>query len=118
MPVALRLMRFGKKDFPTYRIVALDKRQKRDGQYIEKVGTYNPMTEPATLELSEDRLKYWLTTGAVVSEGLRKLLKNRLPKKAEAKAAKTEEAPKKEATAKKAATSKKAAAKKATKKTA
>jgi small subunit ribosomal protein S16 len=89
MPVALRLMRFGKKGYPTYRVVALDKRSKRDGAYIEKVGLYNPMTEPATLDLNEERLNYWLTNGAAVSEGMQKLLKRREKKVAAPKAKKT-----------------------------
>ena len=77
MAVAIRLMRFGKKGFPFYRVVALDKRKKRDGSYIEKVGTYDPMSEPAKLDINQERMDYWVKNGAQVSEGLRKLLKNR-----------------------------------------
>lgn len=75
MAVAIRLMRFGKKGFPTYRIVALDKRAKRDGAYIENLGVYNPMTNPATFELKKDRYDYWVQKGAQLSEGITKLLK-------------------------------------------
>ena len=77
MAVTLRLMKFGKKGYPTYRIVAIDKRKKRDGSYIEKIGVYNPMVEPANLVIDQDRMKYWTGKGAQISEGLRKLLKNR-----------------------------------------
>lgn len=77
MPATVRLMRFGKKGYPVYRIVALDKRKKRDGAYLEKVGLYNPMLNPAQLEINDERLTYWTNNGAVISEGLRRLLKNR-----------------------------------------
>lgn len=77
MAVAVRLMRFGKKGYPVYRIVALDKRKKRDGSYIEKVGLYNPMTEPAHLDINNERLSYWMKNGAELSEGVRKLLKDK-----------------------------------------
>lgn len=96
-------MRFGKKHYPTYRIVALDKRRKRDGSYIEKIGTYNPMVEPMVLEINEERMNYWKNNGALISEGMRKLLK-KSQKAAPApasEAAPAAEAPKK-ATAKKA----------------
>lgn len=76
MAVAIRLMRFGKRHYPTYRIVALDSRRKRDGAYIEKIGTYNPMVEPVALLIDQEKLAYWTKIGARVSEGVRKLLKN------------------------------------------
>jgi small subunit ribosomal protein S16 len=91
-------MRFGKRHFPTYRIVALDKRQKRDGAYIESLGTYNPMMEPAELKLNEERFNYWKGVGAIISEGVRKIMVSREPKKA----APAKEAPKAEAKAEKA----------------
>jgi len=77
MAVAIRLMRFGKIHAPSYRIVALDSRRKRDGSYIEKIGTYDPMTEPAKLEINHEKLSYWTKNGARLSEGVRKLLKNK-----------------------------------------
>jgi small subunit ribosomal protein S16 len=77
MAVALRLMRFGKKGFPFYRVVALDKRQKRDGAYIEKVGTYDPMANPSKLEIDKERYEYWVKNGAQISDGLKRILKNR-----------------------------------------
>ncbi len=76
MSATIRLMKFGKRGYPTYRIVVLDKRKKRDGSYIEKVGTYNPHTEPATFIVDNVKLQEWLKKGAQVSNSLRKLLKN------------------------------------------
>lgn len=80
MAVALRLMRTGKKGFPNYRVIAVDKRKKRNGAYIEKIGVYNPLTNPMILQVDEKRLAYWKEKGAQISEGLARLLKN-LPKK-------------------------------------
>jgi small subunit ribosomal protein S16 len=102
MAVTIRLMRFGKRHYPTYRIVALDKRRKRDGSYIEKIGTYNPMVEPMVLEINEERMSYWTNNGALISEGMRKLLKKskaQAPKAEPAKEVK-EAAPAKETKAK------------------
>lgn len=77
MAATIRLMRFGKRGAPSYRIVVLDKRQKRDGAYIENLGIYNPMTEPATFNLKHDRFDYWKSRGAEISDGMSKLLKRR-----------------------------------------
>lgn len=77
MPAAIRLMRFGKKGFPSYRIVVLDKRKKRDGGYIEQIGRYNPLTKPAEFKIDKERLDAWLKNGAVLSDGMLKLLKNK-----------------------------------------
>lgn len=77
MAVALKLYRQGKKGSPSYRIVAVNKHYKADGKYIEEVGFYNPITNPVTLIIKKDRFEYWIKVGAQVSEGLRKLLKNR-----------------------------------------
>lgn len=78
MAATIRLMRFGKRGAPSYRIVVLDKRQKRDGAYIENLGVYNPMTEPATFNLKQDRFDYWKSRGAEISDGMGKLLKRRV----------------------------------------
>lgn len=75
MAVTIRLMRFGKKSRPSYRVVVLDKRKKRDGAYLEKIGFYNPMTQPATLQIDKNKFKDWIKKGAQTSEGIRKLLK-------------------------------------------
>jgi len=74
MPAAIKLTRFGKKDYPTYRIVIVDKRKKRDGIYLEKIGLYNPNTNPAGLSVDSKRLQYWLEKGAQPSQAIRKLL--------------------------------------------
>lgn len=73
MAATLRLMRYGKKGHPFYRIVVLDRTRKRDGSYIEAIGTYDPMSKPHKLELKADRLQYWLGVGAIASEGLKKM---------------------------------------------
>lgn len=77
MAVALKLYRQGKKGSPSYRIVAVDKHYKADGKYIEEVGFYDPIANPVVLNIKKDRFDYWTKVGAQVSEGLRKLLKNR-----------------------------------------
>jgi ribosomal protein S16 len=62
MPVKIRLQRHGKKGKPFYWIVAADARSKRDGKYLEKLGTYNPNFNPAQIELNVDGAVKWLTT--------------------------------------------------------
>lgn len=74
MAVKLRLTRMGRKKRPFYRIVAVDARVRRDGQYIEAVGTYNPLTNPATLEVDQAVALKWLGTGAQPTETVRSLL--------------------------------------------
>ena len=76
MAVCLRLMRFGKKGSPVYRIVAIDKRKKRNTRYIEKVGFYNPMVNPAVIDIDKKRYNYWIKNGALISDGLLKLIKS------------------------------------------
>ncbi len=73
MAVTVRLMKFGKRAYPTYRIVALDKRKKRDGSYLEKIGTYNPHVEPMLI-VDHAKLDAWVKKGAILSEGIRKLM--------------------------------------------
>lgn len=70
MALAIRLSRGGRKARPFYRIIVADKRMARDGRYIEKVGTYNPLVqdEAERVKLVEDRIKYWLSQGAKPSE--------------------------------------------------
>jgi len=75
MAVKLRLTRMGDHKNPLYRIVATDSRQKRDGEYIEKIGTYNPHTNPATLNIDEEVALKWLNDGAIPSDTVRNLLK-------------------------------------------
>lgn len=81
MAVALRLMRLGKRGKPSYRIIAIDKRKKRDGKYIENLGTYNPLVDPAEIKINKERFDYWKEKGAVLSEGLTRLLKSKKSKR-------------------------------------
>ena len=73
--VKVRLARFGRKKRPFYRIVVTDSRKRRDSGWIESIGYYNPMTEPATVKMDLDRLSYWLGVGAQMSERVTKLKK-------------------------------------------
>ncbi|HOZ89487.1 MAG: 30S ribosomal protein S16 [Bacteroidia bacterium] len=74
MPTKIRLQRFGKKGQPFYHVVVADSRAPRDGKFIEKIGTYNPRTIPATIDLNLDRALYWLGTGAQPTETTRAIL--------------------------------------------
>ncbi|MCB9196476.1 MAG: 30S ribosomal protein S16 [Flavobacteriales bacterium] len=74
MATKLRLQRHGKKGKPFYHIVAADVRAKRDGKYIEKVGTYNPCTNPATIDINFDRALYWVGVGAEPTDTCRAIL--------------------------------------------
>jgi small subunit ribosomal protein S16 len=74
--VRIRLRRTGLKQQPTYRIVAADKESPRDGRFIEILGSYNPRTEPFTLELNEDRVFHWMSVGAQPSESVVQLFKS------------------------------------------
>lgn len=77
MAVKLRLRRIGKKKQPLYRIVAIDSRAARQGRYIENLGTYNPLTNPAQIEVKEDRTLYWLRQGAIPSDTVRSFLRRK-----------------------------------------
>ena len=74
MPTRIRLQRHGKKNQPFYHIVVADGRVPRDGKFIEKLGTYNPMTNPATIVLDVDKSVQWLKNGAQPSETARRIL--------------------------------------------
>lgn len=74
MAVKLRLRRLGKKKQPIYKVVAADSRSPRDGKFIEAIGLYNPLTNPATLDLKVDRALYWLEHGAQPTDTVRNLL--------------------------------------------
>ena len=75
MSVKIRLTRQGTKKRPFYRIVAADIEAPRDGKFLEALGTYNPMTEPAAIVLKEERIKYWLGEGAIPSTTVQSILK-------------------------------------------
>lgn len=74
MSVKIRLQRHGKKGKPFYKIVAADSRAKRDGKFIEALGTYNPTSVPATIELNVDRSVYWLQVGAEPTDTVKSIL--------------------------------------------
>lgn len=74
MSVKIRLQRHGKKQKPFYWIVAADARSKRDGKYLQKIGTYNPNTNPATIELNLDQAVQWLHNGAQPTDTARAIL--------------------------------------------
>lgn len=74
--IKLRLKRMGAKKRPSYRIVAADSRSPRDGRFIEAVGLYDPLTEPATVRINEERARHWLSVGAQPTDTVRRLLKN------------------------------------------
>ncbi|MFL9845481.1 30S ribosomal protein S16 [Flavobacterium rhizosphaerae] len=74
MPVKIRLQRHGKKGKPFYWVVAADSRSKRDGKFLEKIGTYNPNTNPATIDLNVDSAVQWLHNGAQPTDTARAIL--------------------------------------------
>jgi small subunit ribosomal protein S16 len=73
----IRLRRVGKKKQPNYRLVVADSRSPRDGAFIETVGTYNPLTQPATVTVKEERVREWIGKGAVPSDRAAKILSER-----------------------------------------
>ena len=76
MAVKLRLKRMGAKQKPFYRIVAADSRSPRDGRFIETVGTYNPVANPAEVKIDKEIALKWLNNGAEPTDTVRTLLKN------------------------------------------
>ena len=75
MAVKIRLARHGAKKRPFYRIVATDNDSPRDGRFLEKLGTYNPLQNPAKVELDAERVKYWIGQGATPTDTVRSILK-------------------------------------------
>lgn len=73
MAVKIRLTRMGATKRPMYRIVATDSRTKRDGEYLEKIGTYNPLTNPATVDINKEVALKWLGNGAQPSDTVKNL---------------------------------------------
>jgi small subunit ribosomal protein S16 len=72
--VRIRLRRVGRKKQPNYRVVVADARSPRDGRYIEIIGFYNPMTDPATMTIKEERALHWLKSGAQPSDAVQRIL--------------------------------------------
>ncbi len=77
MSVKIRLRRMGAKKSPFYRVVVADSRYPRDGRFIEQLGTYNPLTEPATVEVDTELVKKWIANGAQPTDTVKRLLKNK-----------------------------------------
>ena len=75
MAVKIRLARHGAKKRPFYRIVAADNDSPRDGRFLEKLGTYNPLQDPAQVVLNTDRVKYWIGQGAIPTDTVKTILK-------------------------------------------
>jgi small subunit ribosomal protein S16 len=75
MAVRIRLARHGKKKVPFYRLVVAESTSPRDGRFIEMIGTYNPMTDPAEVKVNEERALHWLSNGALPSDTARALLR-------------------------------------------
>jgi small subunit ribosomal protein S16 len=71
----MRLTRVGGRKDPVWRVVVADKRAPRDGRFIETIGRYNAQTEPSTIVLDEDRVRFWLDRGAQPSDTVKKLLR-------------------------------------------
>lgn len=75
MAVKIRLKRMGQKKAPFYRVVVADSRAPRDGRFIEEIGTYNPVAQPAIVEINEEKALQWLTTGAQPTDTVRSLFR-------------------------------------------
>ena len=74
--VKIRLRRMGAKKAPFYRVVVADSRYPRDGRFIEEVGIYNPMTEPATVKLNKEAIDKWIANGAQPTDTVKALIEN------------------------------------------
>jgi small subunit ribosomal protein S16 len=74
MAVKIRFSRIGKKNAPMYRIVAVDERKKRDGAFLEDLGTYNPKTHQI-LQFHEERIDHWVSQGAIMTDSVRRIKK-------------------------------------------
>ena len=74
--VKIRLQRKRKKKAPFYHIVVADSKSPRDGKIIEKIGTYNPMTEPSTIVLDQEKVAQWIKNGAKPTDTVKKLIEN------------------------------------------
>ena len=75
MPVRIRLARRGRKKRPFYQIVVANSESPRDGRFIERIGTYNPLPETAEFQVDTERFKYWMENGAQPSDTVRSLMK-------------------------------------------
>jgi small subunit ribosomal protein S16 len=85
--LAISLMRMGSKGKPFYRLVVKEKRSKRDGKYLENVGTYDPMLDPAEVKLNHERIQHWIGVGAQPTDTVKSLINNNPVQTEEEKAA-------------------------------
>ena len=85
--LAIKLMRTGAKKSPSYRVVVKEKQSKRDGAYLENVGTYNPTRKPAEIKLKMDRVRYWIEKGAQPTDTVSRLIKATVREEAKTEAA-------------------------------
>jgi small subunit ribosomal protein S16 len=85
--LAIKLMRTGAKKRPSYRVVVKEKQSKRDGAYLENVGTYDPTRQPAEIKLKMDRVRYWIEKGAQPTDTVGRLIKANTKAEAAAQAA-------------------------------
>lgn len=76
--LSIRMRRTGSKKRPFFRVVVSEARSKKEGQFIEVLGFYNPRTKPAVVEIEKDRIRYWISKGARPSDSVRTLLKKHL----------------------------------------
>lgn len=79
MAVEIRLARHGRHKLPFYRIVVADHTKPRDGRYLELIGRYNTLTDPPTVTINEDRVKYWVGVGACLSDTMRQIVNKKIP---------------------------------------
>ena len=84
--LSISLMRTGAKKRPSYRIVVKEKQSKRDGAFLENLGTYNPTREPAEITLKAERVRYWIEKGAQPTDTVRQIIKQAAKAKAAAEA--------------------------------
>ena len=75
MSLRIRLMRKGKRKQPFYRVVVADQRSPRDGAFVEEIGTYNPLTDPSTISIDEEKALAWLAKGAQPSNSAEQLMR-------------------------------------------
>jgi small subunit ribosomal protein S16 len=75
----IRLARMGARKQPYYRVVVIEKARARNGRSVEVVGTYNPRTDPATVQLKRDRIEYWVSKGAQLSDTVHRLVNRTSP---------------------------------------
>lgn len=77
MSITIRLSKLGKTNQPTYRILVCETRSKRNGKYIDQLGSYNPNVKPPDLKVNRQKLDSWVKKGAIISDGLRKILSSK-----------------------------------------